>query len=78
MPENDPALTYRKNGEGYEVMDGSRTVGFVMKFYQMSRIRRGRSSVCALWSAVDMEENGQTFGSRADAGKWLLSVAPKP
>jgi hypothetical protein len=73
--QNCPMLTYRKNGEDYEVKDGDRTIGFVMKFYPGSRIRRGRASVCPRWGARDMEENTQTFWTRAEAGKWLLSVA---
>jgi hypothetical protein len=59
-------MMYRKNGEGYEVLayldQHMRTIGFVMK-YCPDGVR---------WSAVDMQENGETFSTRKDAGKWLL------
>jgi hypothetical protein len=60
-------MMYRKNGEGYEVVltdvaGNIRTIGFVKK-YCPDGVR---------WSAVDMQENGETFSTRKDAGKWLL------
>jgi hypothetical protein len=59
-------MMYRKHGEGYEVLaylDGSmRSLGFVMKY----------SPDGSRWSAVDMQENGETFATRKAAGRWLL------
>jgi hypothetical protein len=61
-------MRYRKNGEGYDVVltdiAGSiRTIGFVMRFCPDG----------PRWSAVDMQENGETFSTRKAAGDWLLA-----
>jgi hypothetical protein len=69
-------IWYERDGDHYIVHttlgEGRETIGVVKKF---SRIRRGRASVYAQWSAVSTKDGSRRdFSTRAEAGQWLIGT----